>query len=40
MSAMAQAVGIGFILGIVIFFICARIGWIDKLIASMDKWFR
>ena len=40
MSGIAQALGIGFLLGIVLFFICAWLGWIDKLIVSMDKWFR
>lgn len=37
MNAMAQAFGIGTLLGIVLFFVLARYGLIDKLIDSLDK---
>jgi predicted RND superfamily exporter protein len=40
MSPIAQAFGIGMILGIILFFVLAGFGLIDKLIASIDKWFR
>ncbi|ADE12105.1 hypothetical protein [Sideroxydans lithotrophicus] len=40
MNATAQAFGIGIILGIIVFFILAKFGVIDKLLVSMDKWFK
>jgi hypothetical protein len=40
MNATAQAFGIGIILGIIAFFILAKFGVIDKMLASMDKWFK
>ena len=40
MSPIAQAFGIGMILGIVLFFVLAGFGVIDKLIVSMNKWFK
>ncbi|BCK87095.1 hypothetical protein MIZ01_0865 [Sideroxyarcus emersonii] len=40
MNPMAQAFGIGTLLGIALFFILARFGLIDRLLASMERWFR
>lgn len=40
MSQTAQALGIGTIIGIVLFFVMAAFGLIDKLIISMEKWFK
>lgn len=40
MNPIAQAFGIGIVLGIILFFVLARAGLIDKWLASMDKWFR
>lgn len=40
MNPTAQAFGIGIILGVILFFILARAGLIDKLLASMNKWFK
>lgn len=40
MNPIAQAFGIGIVLGIILFFILARAGLIDKLLVSMDKWFK
>lgn len=40
MNAMAQAFGIGTILGIVLFFVLARFGVIDKLLVSIERWFK
>jgi predicted RND superfamily exporter protein len=40
MNPVAQAFGIGIILGIILFFILARVGLIDKLLVSIDKWFK
>lgn len=40
MNPIAQAFGIGIILGIILFFILARIGLIDKFLVSLDKWFK
>ena len=39
MSHIAQAFGVGMIIGICIFFVCAYLGWIDKLLVSADRWF-
>lgn len=39
MSQTAMALGIGTILGLVLFFVLAAFGLIDKLIASIDGWF-
>lgn len=39
MSQTAQALGIGTIIGIIIFFVMAAFGLIDKLIASIEGWF-
>ena len=39
MSIIAQYFAIGMLLGIGIFFLCAYLGWIDKLIVSADRWF-
>jgi ABC-type nitrate/sulfonate/bicarbonate transport system permease component len=40
MNTIAEAFGIGTIIGIVLFFVMVRLGWIDKLIDSIDKRFR
>ncbi len=40
MNLIAQAFGIGIIIGIILFFVFVRLGWIDKLIESIEKWFR
>jgi predicted RND superfamily exporter protein len=40
MSVIAQSFGIGIMLGIILFFVCAYFGWIDKLLISVDRWFR
>lgn len=40
MNQTAQALGIGTIIGIILFFVLAAFGLIDKLIASMERWFR
>lgn len=40
MNPIAQAFGIGIILGLAVFFALAHFGYIDKLLASMDKWFK
>lgn len=39
MSQTAMALGIGTIIGIIIFFVMASLGLIDKLIASIEGWF-
>ena len=40
MSATAQAFGIGMILGIVMFFVMVWLGWIDKLLHSIERRFK
>ena len=40
MNPIAEAFGIGTIIGIILFFVMVRLGWIDKLIRSIDKRFR
>jgi len=40
MSPIAQAFGIGILLGIVLFFILAGFGLIDKLLVKIDGWFK
>lgn len=40
MNPIAQAFGIGILIGIVLFFILARLGLIDKFLISVDKWFK
>lgn len=40
MNPTAEAFGIGIILGLVAFFALAYFGVIDKLLASMNKWFK
>jgi hypothetical protein len=37
MTGLAQALGAGVIVGIILFFILAYFGWIDKLIRWIDK---
>jgi hypothetical protein len=40
MNPIAEAFGIGTILGIVLFFVFLQLGWIDKFINSIDKRFK
>lgn len=40
MNETAQALGIGTLIGIVLFFVLAGFGVIDKLIASVENWFQ
>jgi len=40
MNTLAQSFAIGIILGLVLFFAFARLGWIDRFLLSMDRWFR
>ena len=40
MNTVAKAFAIGTVIGIVLFFVMVRLGWIDKLIKSMDKLFK
>jgi len=40
MSTIAEAFGIGTIIGIILFFVSVRLGWIDKLISSIEKRFK
>jgi ABC-type nitrate/sulfonate/bicarbonate transport system permease component len=40
MNSVALGFGIGTIIGIILFFVLVRIGWIDKLIESIDKRFK
>jgi hypothetical protein len=40
MNPVAEAFAIGTIIGIVLFFVFVYIGWIDKLIKSIDKRFK
>jgi len=40
MNPTAEAFGIGIILGLAAFFALAYFGVIDKILASMNKWFR
>jgi hypothetical protein len=40
MNPIAEAFGIGTIIGIVMFFVFVYIGWIDKLINSINKRFK
>ena len=40
MSGMAQAFGIGTLIGIVLFFVLARFGVIDKLLMSIERMFK
>jgi hypothetical protein len=40
MSVIAQSFCGGLILGIILFFVCAQLGWIDKILNSADRWFR
>lgn len=40
MNTVAEAFGIGTIIGIILFFVMLRLGWIDKLIQSIDRRFR
>ena len=40
MSLIAQSFGGGMVLGVVLFFVCAYLGWIDKILISADRWFR
>lgn len=40
MNPIAQGLGIGIISGLVLFFVCARLGYIEKLMDMMDRWFK
>ena len=40
MNPIAQAFGIGIIIGIILFFVCIRFGWIDKFFAAIEKKFK
>ena len=40
MNTIAEAFGIGSIIGIVLFFVFLYLGWIDKLIKSIDRRFK
>jgi hypothetical protein len=40
MNPIAEAFGIGIIIGIVLFFVSVYFGWIDKLINAIDKRFK
>ena len=40
MSGMAQAFGIGTIIGIILFFVLARFGLIDRLLISIERMFK
>lgn len=40
MNTIAEAFGIGTIIGIILFFVFVRLGWIDKLVKSIEKRFR
>jgi hypothetical protein len=40
MSSIAQSFGIGIVLGIILFFVLLHLGWIDKMIASIDSRFK
>jgi putative effector of murein hydrolase LrgA (UPF0299 family) len=40
MNPIAEAFGIGTIIGIVLFFVFLQLGWIDKIINSIDRRFK
>jgi hypothetical protein len=40
MNSTAEAFAIGIIIGIIMFIVLAHIGWIDKLIESIDRRFK
>jgi len=40
MNTIAEAFGIGAIIGIILFFLFVYLGWIDKLIQSIEKRFK
>jgi hypothetical protein len=40
MSGMAQAFGIGTLIGIVLFFVLAHFGVIDRLLTSIERMFK
>jgi hypothetical protein len=40
MNSTAEALGIGMVLGVVLFLVCLLVGWIDKMTAAMGKLFK
>jgi len=39
MNSTAAALGIGMLIGVVLFLVCLLVGWIDKMTAAMSRMF-
>jgi hypothetical protein len=40
MNSTAEALGIGLVIGVVLFLICLLVGWVDKMTAAMSRLFK
>lgn len=40
MNSTAAALGIGMVIGVVLFLVCLLLGWIDKMTAAMSRLFK
>lgn len=40
MNSTAEALGIGMLIGVVLFLVCLLLGWVDKMTAVMSKLFK
>jgi hypothetical protein len=40
MNSTAEALGIGMLIGVVLFLVCLLAGWIDKMTAAMSRLFK
>jgi hypothetical protein len=39
MNSTAEALGIGMLIGVVLFLVCLLLGWVDKMTAAMSRLF-
>lgn len=40
MNSTAAALGLGLLVGVILFLVCLFVGWIDKMTAAMSKLFK
>jgi hypothetical protein len=40
MNSTAEALGIGMLIGVVLFLVCLLLGWVDKMTAAMSRLFK
>ena len=40
MNSTAEALGIGMVIGVVLFLVCLLVGWVDKMTAAMSRIFK